>query len=622
MCGSNPEVNFSINCEQHQFYEKVKKLRYDDADPSSSAKAISFFETLTTKLFTDLKYLTINEKDTGSLHIRLVASPIELAQIPFEFALAPANISNQGNEHLLTHPERLITLTREVRQETEARYSWPHTPRILFAWAEPTQSVPHQEQRAALVEVLEPLAKPRKDIPSPEADIETFLTELPHASLQALGQEIAKAIAQGRPYTHVNILAHGEPKVGISGVEFRLILCKEGSIDQATKVNGEKLIKAIIPEKTSSTPIVVSLSACDSGNAGTPIIPSGSLVYQLHNAGIPCVFASQFPLTQAGSIVLVKTLYHQLINACDPRVALYETRMALKYNQTHDWASLLVYARFPEDINQQLQETRLKMLFGSMRTTNTWVDHVFRYKEKIPEEKREQALKGLENRLTNSISELSAYLNNNEESNLETTALRSEHFGLLGSAYKRKAEYLYRLIEFEPQKKANLIDQSCKDLENAKLFYKKGFEANSASHWNGMQYLSLKGVKEGSLKADSDLWTVIKFMAQVEEQNAQKESDRIWAWGTLAELYLLKPLTVPGNVFKEEITSALVIAKGFMTKIANASTAHNAAKESTARQFERYINWWPALYPGTYPTEIKDMAIVLRSILPSLEVLL
>jgi hypothetical protein len=320
--------------------------------------------------------------------------------------------------------------------------------------------------------------------------------------------------------------------------------------------------------------------------------------------------------------MLVKTLYHQLINACDPRVALYKTRMALKDNQTHDWASLLAYARFPEDINEQLQATRLKMLFDSMRTTNIWVDHVFKYKEKIPEEKKEQALKGLENRLKNSISELSSYIKDDGESTLATSALRSEHLGLLGSAYKRKAEYLYRLIEFNPQKKADMIDQSCKELENAKLFYKKGFDANSASHWNGIQYLSLKSVKEGSLKTDSELWTVIKFMAQGEEQKAKKEIDRIWAWGTLAELYMLKPLTVPGDGFNEDITSALTIAKDFMTKVANASTGHNGAKESTARQFERYINWWPDLYPGTYPTQIKEMAKEIRSILPSLEVLL
>jgi hypothetical protein len=422
----------------------------------------------------------------------------------------------------------------------------------------------------------------------------------------------------------LNILAHGGHKAGPAGYEFRLILCKEDAIDKAEKVDGKNLIKAIVPDKAGSIPTVISLSACDSGNTGNTIVPSGSLVYQLHNAGIPCVFASQFPLTQQGSVKLVKTLYHQLVNACDPRVALYKTRIALKEDQNHDWASLVAYARFPKDINEQLQDTNLKMLFSSMRVTNAWVDHVFKFKEKIEPDKKEQALKQLEARLDKSINALSRFLKeeNKKESTLANKLLRAEHLGLLGSAYKRKAEYFFRLIEFNPEKRPDLISQSIEALEKAKEFYNCGLEADSENHWTTMQYLSVKAVVEGSLKDENELWYVTKHMAQKNEKNPGNEGDRIWAWGTLAELYLLKPLTVPDNFFDEEIKSAAAIAKEYMTKMANAGAEYNPAKESTARQFERYINWWPDIFPNTYRKEVKDLAIEIRNILPSLDDLL
>src|SRR5689334_18103444 len=109
LCGSNPEVTFSIDCGQHRFFEVINQLRYDDSDPSASAEAISFFERLTTKFFTDLKYLTSQyEKDSEPLHIRLVVNPLELAQVPFEFTLPPSSNQANGSIPLLANINRLV----------------------------------------------------------------------------------------------------------------------------------------------------------------------------------------------------------------------------------------------------------------------------------------------------------------------------------------------------------------------------------------------------------------------------------------------------------------------------------------------------------------------------------
>ena len=623
MCGNKPEVSFSIGCEQDQFIKAVAGLRYDDADPDASAGPISFFQNLTTQIFQDLKYLKIEENDFSPLHIRLVTTPFELAQIPFEFTLTPPNIAGETQIPLLAHPERKITLTREIRQESEARYVWPYQPRILFAWAQPDpeMTVPYEDHLNVLKAIVSPLAKPQKDVPDPTPDIAGLITELPNASVDSIKMKIQEGVAKEKPYTHLHILAHGGQKLVYGVTEFRLVLCKDGNKDEAQKVSGESLANAIVPVDKKSIPTVVSLCVCDSGNVGNTIFPTGSLIYQLHNAGVPCVFASQFPLTQPGSVQLVKTLYHQLINACDPRMALYETRIELKKASNHDWASLVAYARFPEDINEQLQAANLKMLFNSMKITNAWVDHAFKFLEKIEPGNREPILLDLENRLTQSIEELSKFLNpeNKRESNLANALLQAEHFGLLGSGYKRKAEYLFRLVEFNPARKTDLVNRSIEAVNKAKEFYNCGLEANPTSHWTAMQYLSLKAISEGILEDESEIWYVTKRMAERDEKKSSNEEDRIWAWGTLAELFLLKPLTIGGKSKAEEISSAIAISKNYIKRMAGADKKYNSAKESTIRQFERYINWWPKLFQDTYPKWMIESATEIRNLLPTLD---
>jgi hypothetical protein len=123
-------------------YENFKGLRYNDADPSSASAAISFFEKLMATIFKNLKYLDHYRSDKGPLHIRLITTPMELAQLPFEFVPSSWDAIETAMTPLLTDPERIITLTREVLLETDARYIWPKQPRILFAWAEPRNAVP------------------------------------------------------------------------------------------------------------------------------------------------------------------------------------------------------------------------------------------------------------------------------------------------------------------------------------------------------------------------------------------------------------------------------------------------------------------------------------------------
>jgi hypothetical protein len=300
--------------------------------------------------------------------------------------------------------------------------------------------------------------------------------------------------------------------------------------------------------------------------------------------------------------------------------------MALKKEPTHDWASLVAYARFPDDINEQLADARLKAQFGSMKIANAWVDHVFRHWSSLEEAQKQRALQELDVRLTKSIDALSTLLDpqNAFESMLPTESLQAEHLGLLGSAYKRKAEYLFRLIELHPGDREELIKQSAEALNAAKLYYYSGLDADATNHWTAMQYLSLRGISEGSLKTDIRLWYVISDMAERDERKArkeQREADEIWAWGTQAELYLLQPMT-KDDPTEAEIKESITKAGEYIQKMAAADAKYKGAKESTARQLERYMHWWPEIYLSAYPAWLKEGAAKVRNILPSLEELL
>lgn len=620
LCGEKPQVTFNVDCQQELFDKMINDLRYHDGDPSSSSAAISFFQELTTKAFEDFEYVNLDPLETEALHLRLVVSPLELIQIPFEFAIFP---NDPSKIPLLANNNRIITLTREVRQESESSYKWPSKPKILFAWSEPDPEkmpVPHREHLQTLVEIVEELAKPIGENSYPKPNISNFLTELPNASPESITKEIEDAIKNQKPFTHIHILAHGGQKIVYGdNRDFRLIMCKNGLPNKSSKIDGEKLSSVLIPFDRKTAPAVVSLAVCDSANTNT-ILSTGSLSYQLHNAGIPCVFASQFPLTKRGSVIMVKNLYRRLIQGVDPRLALYHTRMELKKEQNHDWASLVAYARFPGDINLQLLDTKLQLIFNTMKTTNAWVDHSFKHWTNIEIKDKHSLLKELESRLEKSITELSSHFDEDEnKSSLETNALQSEHLGLLGSAYKRKAEFNFKSIALNPDKESSYTAASGTDIEQAKKFYELGLFADQGNHWNAVQFLSLKAISEGTLVDELRLWYATEYMALMNEKKVQKLGDKAWAWGTLSELYLLQPLTVHKPEASKEIKTSISMAKDYLAKIASLPDEYNYVKESTIRQFERYLNWWPSLFKTVFPDWLKEHAGEIRKVLPRLE---
>ncbi|HMK24995.1 MAG TPA: CHAT domain-containing protein [Chitinophagaceae bacterium] len=618
--GSDPAKDFMINCEQQEFNNYVKLLRYDNTNEISRQSGIAFFQDLISGIIDKIYPAQIAQGiQNDMVHLRLVTTPKEIAQLPFEMALTPSVLQNEmPRTPFFVNPKIKTTFTRELRQLSFKQYNWPFKPRILFAWAQPNNKVPQQEHLKAFVDVLRRWALPIKTSVEPVPDVGALITLLPDATLQSIKDKITAAFNDRKPYTHVHLLAHGSNGVAENGEQFLLVLNSDNPAEKSYRAEGSELARSLIIEKDGQqfVPQVVSLIACDSGNVGSPVHPSGSIAHSLHQSGIPCVFASQFPLTQKGSVKLVVSLYTQLLQSSDPRLALYETRAALAADKVHDWASLVAYARFPEDIDEQMKDISLKRMLEFMKTANALTDHVIKYMNVLKKEHAETSFTEVNDRLDSSIEKLTTLLEETQNDKINKDRY-AEHYGLIGSAYKRKAEHVFRVAEYKKDVSDDIKNQSKQALKNAKDYYYRGYRFLN-SHWNGTQYLSLAvWLNETPTgKDEKEMWTFCKVMAANDEQYAADDVSKAWAYGTLAELYLLQPFIM--NLNSPEKENSFAQAKEYLQKL-NALQNQQFPKESTARQLERYINWWSKMDDSDTMKQLRLIITELRKELPVLE---
>jgi len=227
-------------------------------------------------------------------------------------------------------------------------------------------------------------------------------------------------------------------------------------------------------------------------------------------------------------------------------------------------------------------------------------------------------LSDVSTRLKNSIDKLDSLVTPVGDT-LKEIDLYAEHSGLMGSAYKRTAEHLYLLSSYNPEMAEILCKESSEALVMARKWYYNGYKKTFKNHWTGIQYLSLAAVTNKTLndEEDQDIWTHVKILAQADE-NAEDIMARIWAWGTLSELFLLKPLTKEPDQFEKEAGQAMTRAKEYAGRIRDADTTFidrkdlrgmiQYAQQTTRKQIDRYITWWPVMIPGASLDKLKSLA--------------
>jgi hypothetical protein len=628
-CDDQPSVTLEIDSDQNMFNEKKEMLRYDKKVTEETKLAgIDYLGKLVTDILNRISppiAVEINKHPDEAFHLHLLLNAKELVQLPFELALNPAGVAGQPLVPFLLNQRRVITLTRSVKQTGTAAYLWPVNTRILFVSAEPNETVPHDAHFALLRDIVKELAEPDSTMPEPVADIPSMLTVQKKASLKSIREAIQLGINDQRPYTHIHLLAHGSrDEASTNPEEYKVALHDDNNPSEAFYATGIELAGAIlaIDGDTAVVPAIVSLMVCDSGNTGNISLPAGSVANQLHEAGIPCVFASQFPLSIVGSVKLVAALYNRLLlKGDDPRRALYFTRKDLIDRKNHDWASLVVHVRFPDDIDKQMRTYRLRVILKLLETSSAWAEHLLKHKPDIPSEKFIEHFDKICGRLTNSINEINALFREGKVAKLGKEYY-AEQSGLIASAYKREAEHFFRLADIKQDMKDTLFNKSKHSLQSARDWYLVGFRAVRDSYWNGIQYLALSGIMKGYIDGedDKDYFGVIRTMAKDAFENEQLNPiDKIWAAGTLMELYLLKPLIVTDDQFIKEAESCLPEAKKYARSVGNAGSEFindlritkkeiAFARQSTTRQLKRYVYWWPQLYPSARLLRLEKMA--------------
>jgi hypothetical protein len=496
------------------------------------------------------------------VHLRLVLSASELALLPFELANAYRGLAAQ-EQPLCLQSVRPVCLTREARRVSASTLEWPRDVSILVVAAAPPQvsAVPLREHLEALRGALEPSMEKGDD-----AEFSQHVTVLEEASLAAVRDACGR-----KRYTHVHVLAHGigAEDAGSGESRFGLAFHVEGSPEKLDVVTGSRLAAALRchiqerGEQKLASPVVLTIASCDSANLGTVIAPGASVAHELHEAGIPLVIGSQFPLSVKGSVVMTGLLYRRLLRGDDPRVVTHDLRQALhaEVRETHDWASLVVYASLPGDIDMQLERARFRRAQVALEVAMARVDSVLRRQQTRqspePEQPDWRRISGELKETMRRFEEAAPRVSSSE---------RVSAMGILASAYKRVAEVLRMSEEMHSDSAPSAASDDerspselsyQKSLEEARHKYFTCYQAGVRDAWPLVQYLALTvalnldwRTKEG-LEEFKKRWT----MAEVMAQDALRSNDlrrQVWAHSDLAELWLLAAEWEPQKTCQEK----------------------------------------------------------------------
>ena len=581
--------------EQLAFMRRMKSMRYDSGEEADRLPVLHEIGIEMAKVLGAIPRLpgSLTGDNNGAdtlIHLRLVLSASELATLPFELAKIPIGPSAWAEGWLSLQARVPVVITRRTRNVSANGVHWPMKPRILFISSDPAQ-VPFAEHRKALLDAIAPFRYPVRDDPKPPFDglreqFGELLTILTNPRFDEVAAECAQQI-----YTHVHILAHGDIDPAVEVTSYGLVL--QGADGAAEVVSGERFASAFVcmSDGVIRRPSVVTLASCDGGDVGSVMVAGASIAHALHQAGIPLVLASQFPLSKAGSVLVAQRLYPGLLRGDNPCSLLHTIRTELHSRLTshaHDWASLVVYEALPPDLSDQLVEARYQQ---GKRAINAALEHV------------DQAVAG----------ELGAGPDEVRNDELAKAVLDAsnrlpiqgrfamECLGLRASSRKRLAEAEFstalRLDDAEAQarhvvRSCGLLEQSLTDygLAVTGLLVNEGGAAQQVStlHWVLVQQLCLSAVLGAEVSEGTWETALLSASAYLELNDTQQ---RAWAHGSLAELWLLKMTQEPLDSATRD--KAAANAREHASRLLKLFHDPDAFPiESTRKQFVRYVKWW------------------------------
>lgn len=658
LAGNRPAETVYIPVEHAQMLARLRRLRYEASQPASAADLREAAQVVT-RFLESIRGLAeaiaehratdgVQQKeplqrardvraaqpfdasddahDRETHHLRLVISADELAMLPFE--LAQGALVQGGSDMLsVLHPPPVV-ITRESRRVPSSQFDWPRNPKILFVAADPERrGLPLEASLLALRAAVDPLLPLDPVGGDHEASngktgaakaFQERVTVLLGASLD----DVRRECASGK-YTHVHVLAHGKMPQSLDGRPTVLFHRVTGARD-ADDVRGERLAAALRAPCEGcdgrSSPVVVTLAICDAGNQGSVLFAGGSVAHAIHDAGVPLVVASQFPLTFPGAVLMTQVMYARLLNREDPRVALADVRHRLfsELGRTHDWAAVIAYASLPNDLHKRLQEARYLALRGRIDVVMAAIDS--------PDSKLQEPLSKEDPRmrdLNTALAALQAHVNRLQG------AERQSGLAKLGSAYKRRARLFHggKPQGEAPQKKSagDAVTNARLDMQRSMECYREYIRHGTSEAWPYVQLVSLMGllgVREDGVAAKTDdtreWWHVARKFAHEQLLRPQSEPERLDTLASLTELSLLgwrfdfqpePDARVEVRVRSDEVVRLLRRSP---------SEANMRKAYFHLRQLNRYLNWWWA-FDGQQPSLSVGEKKVLERVLELVE---
>jgi len=631
LCGDGSPVTFHVDFEHRQLLNRLEHLRYVVPKPKGGFETVA--EGTRTGELNDLasdmadvlsRIPSINAElnlarsfadpagARGFVHLRLILSGSELSLLPFELAAAPQSFPGEGL-HFCLQGSLPVVVTREIRRSRPIPIGWNQykEPRVLFISAAPgSLSVPTRSHTYALRAALEPWIewpRDRKECSDIETTEPKDRTQIEHQRIDRVRdrlrilvnpslEQIYKTCAREQ-FSHIHILAHGDYHTQAGESRFGIALCKHGKPNEKVVVDGVKLASSLHAAgedgEGRSAPVMVTLNICDSGQTGSVLVPGGSIAHDLHTAGIPWVFASQFPLTKRGSARMAEFMYPRLFRGDDPRRVLYELRRYLHMNaqDDHDWASLVCYAALPDDFDHQVaayfeNQTRLaiEVQLGKAdaivegRAPAEKLAHPDADVGKAAVDAEKQAIEDAHNKTDHLLDAWGRRLPGGIS--MKERVQRTSCYGIKGSALKRLGLVYGKRGEYARARE--VLDMAYQAYAKAMLEWATD---GVGYHWTATQYLCLSAVL--GREPDGNALALSRQFAERDKASASVDNEtRAWAHGTLAELELISLWHNPTNSnVKEDVLR-------HCSKIIELTGPESTQVKSTRRQFRRYVNRW------------------------------